>query len=542
MARLLAIDWDRLEARMIVARTQGDSIQIDHIATASLELDPQESNLTGLEEQLARALGRQRFPRCQALTAIGRSLVELRVLQLPPAPDDELPELVRFQALREFSALEEDSPLDYVPLDDAAAEAGEVMAASISSELAGQVRGALTTAGHEVSRAILRPCAAASLAMRRCERARGGVTLVIAQLADSAELAIAKDGRVVFTRSFRLPPDWHPGESGEPLLGEVRRSIAAAQNQLSGSLVEHIVFFGTPSEHNSICQRLKERTDLDVELLDPFQGVRPAGARPEQPERFAALLGMLHDEVADVRPAIDFYNPRRKPKPESKQRLYSLLGATAATIVLAVAGLIYWQFHQLNQDIVDLKATYRDIENENKRLRPAADIAQQLDLWKESDRNWLEEFRRLSRSNSLTAEDFRIESLLATALVGDRGMIRITGRARNQESSSTLQKDLRDETHDVEVGRSSLTEDDLRYPHQFITVIRLSESIPVVPPVTETPPTDEPQAGESADESAEDPAEESAEDPAEESAEEPAEGPAAVPAATSEVDDRQAGV
>ena len=125
-------------------------------------------------------------------------------------------------------------------------------------------------------------------------------------------------------------------------------------------------------------------------------------------------------------------------------------------------------------------------------------------------------------------------------------MIRITGRARNQESKSILQNELRDETHDVEVGRSSLTEDDLRYPHQFITVIRLSESIPVVPPVTETPPTDEPQADEPAEdlaeESAEDLAEESAEDPAEESAEDPAEGPAAVPAATSDVDDRQAGV
>ena len=229
MARLLAIDWDRLEARLIVARTQGEKIQIDTITTAKLELDPQESNLSGLQQQLARALDQQRLPRCQALAAIGRSLVELRVLKLPPAPDDELPELVRFQASREFSSLEENSPLDFVPLGDAGAEPGEVMAAVIPTDLADQLRAALSGTGHELSRAILRPCAVTSLAMRRCPRAQSGVTLVISQMADSAEVAIAKDGMVIFTRSFRLPPDWHPGASGEPLVGEVRRTIAAAQ-------------------------------------------------------------------------------------------------------------------------------------------------------------------------------------------------------------------------------------------------------------------------------------------------------------------------
>ena len=157
---------------MIVARIQGESVQIDSIATVALELDAQESNLTGLDEQLKKALGQQRFPRCQALAAIGRSQVELRILKLPPAPDDELPDLVRFQALREFSALDEASPLDFVPLGDVGAEAGEVMAASISSDLADQLKDALTSAGHEPSRLILRPCAATSLALRRCERAR----------------------------------------------------------------------------------------------------------------------------------------------------------------------------------------------------------------------------------------------------------------------------------------------------------------------------------------------------------------------------------
>ena len=133
------------------------------------------------------------------------------------------------------------------------------------------------------------------------------------------------------------------------------------------------------------------------------------GPRPKQPERFAALLGMLHDEAAEVRPVIDFQNPRQKPEPESKKRLYALLAATAATVVLAIASLIYWQFHQLNREIADLEATYKALSEENKDLKPTSDLAKALDAWKESDRNWLEEFRRISISNTLTAEDFRVE-------------------------------------------------------------------------------------------------------------------------------------
>ena len=54
---------------------------------------------------LAEALQRRGLAKAEAIVLIGRAAVELKQLQLPPAPDDELPDMVRFLAQREFHAL-----------------------------------------------------------------------------------------------------------------------------------------------------------------------------------------------------------------------------------------------------------------------------------------------------------------------------------------------------------------------------------------------------------------------------------------------------
>lgn len=481
MAKLLALDWDRVEARLLVARTQGDGqVTVDQAISVPIELSSQESNLEGLHEQLSKALAGQKISKSQVLTAIGRSLIELRSMKLPPAPDEELPDMVRFQALREFSSLGAESPLDFVPLNDAATEVGEVMAAAIPGELAKQVNEAITSQGHESHRTAMRSCAAASLAMRKLAAARVGVTMIIAQQADSAELVVTKHGTVVFSRAFRLPPDWHPGETGEPLLGEVRRTIAAAQNQLGGSKVERIVLFGT-DEHASLAQRLEDRTRLDVEVLNPLDGVRLDGAQPTQPERYAALVGMLQDEAHEVRPILDFANPRQRPVAESNRRTQVLLAATAATIALGIAFLVWMQFSKLDRRISKLKGGINVLKRENRKLEDSSRLFQELDTWKKADRNWLDELVHLSSSKRLTAEDFRIERINASSREGYRGTVDIQGRAKDQQSQQRLQNELADELHEVIPGGSWDERGDDRYPKAFSTMVRTNQSIPVLP-------------------------------------------------------------
>ena len=93
--------------------------------------------------------------RLDALVAIGRTNIELRQLSVPPAPDDELPDMVRFQALREFNQMEEDWALDYVPIDEDPTQPRTVLAAAIAPEQIELVRKTCQAAGLRPRRLVL---------------------------------------------------------------------------------------------------------------------------------------------------------------------------------------------------------------------------------------------------------------------------------------------------------------------------------------------------------------------------------------------------
>ena len=66
------------------------------------------------------------------IVGAGRDQVQMKLLSLPPAPPEELPDLVRFQAEREFTALGDDAALDFIPLAGDATTQHQVLAVALS--------------------------------------------------------------------------------------------------------------------------------------------------------------------------------------------------------------------------------------------------------------------------------------------------------------------------------------------------------------------------------------------------------------------------
>lgn len=458
MARLLALEWNDSEARLAVAASRGDRVVFEQAFSVSLrpagaEAAPSEVNIG---QKIATAMAARGVGRLDTLVAVGRSSIELRQLSLPPAPDDELPELVRFQAMREFNALDERWLLDFVPIDEAPDQPRSVLAAAVDPDLVAQLEGTCRTAGLKPRRMILRPCAAASLLCRAQVSARMQVRLLVDLLGDEADLTAMIDRKVIFLRTARVPGDpLSRPEAASALLAEVRRTMAAVQNRLDGRRVATIVLCGAGAEHEALARHLDQQLGTPTELFDPFRGLELGGdlqgGLPDHPGRFAPLLGMLLDEFHQTPHAVDFLHPRRPPPPPSRRNVYALAGVLAVLLVLAFFGYRWYERFTLAVEVERLQAEAKELDAAVKRAEKTEKTFNDIREWCATDVVWLDELRRLSEKFP-PAKEAMITQLTFAPVSRGGGEIQISGLASEAATIDTLENGLRDETHRVKGG------------------------------------------------------------------------------------------
>lgn len=457
MARLLALEWDLAEARVAVGRVRAGALVLEQAFTVDL---PQRKEggpaVTEAEigAKIAQAINERGLSRGgDALVAVGRTSIELRFLTTPPVPPEELPDLVRLQAIRQFGTLGEDWSLDFVPLDNNKDGGLNVLAAAISPELVAQIHTTCAAAQLPCKRLVLRPFAAAALLRKLA--ADGRCRMMIDCLGDEADLTVLAGEKVVFPRTVRLPSASSGDQQARALLGEVRRTMIAAQNQLGGRKVEQLVFFGDSAHHAALKQLLQSELSLDqgVELINPFAGIEQTdelkNRPPTNPGTFAPLIGMLLDEAASLPPGIDFLHPRKKPQPANRARLYGLAGGAIAVAALALVWLIMMQLWSLDSQIKTLTKDLADKEKTVKQGKLVRDQTAKLDQFLAADVNWLEELRAVSEK-APPPNEIRVNGLFASAKPKGGGTVTLEAVASDPAKIHELENALRDANHVVQ--------------------------------------------------------------------------------------------
>jgi len=462
-----------------VASTRGDGVLIEHAFCIPLR-----SRQPGTEREevdvgsrIASALTARGLGHLDALVAVGRTNIELRQLLLPPAPDDELPEMVRIQAMREFNELDEDWLLDFVPIDEAPGGPRTVLAAAVGPELVDQIQEVCHTAHLRIRRLGLRACAAASLLARAKAGQSGQLRLLVDLLGDEADLTAMIDGKVIFLRTTRTS-----GDSPQPasLLAEIRRTMAAVHNQLGTRRVDTVVFCGQGEAHANLARLAEDELGTPAELFDPFAGLKLADAvereRADHPGRFAPLLGMLLAELEQTGHAVDFLHPRRKPQPPSRRRKYILAGVVAVLLaaIYPIHGRI--QRGRLAYEVDQLQEQSQALDRAVTQADKVRSAVAEITKWGETDVVWLEQLRTLSL-DFLPAERTALRQLtFGPAPHG--GEIRLRGMARKAETIAAMEEALRSRSRRV-VGRDSREETSpLPYGWQFETSLFVDREPP----------------------------------------------------------------
>ncbi|HEV3023014.1 MAG TPA: hypothetical protein VGX76_11115, partial [Pirellulales bacterium] len=395
--------------------------------------------------------------------------------------DDELANLVRFQALQEFNSLDENWPLDFIPFAGPEDAPRQVLAAAMSPDLVEQIRQTCRRARITPERLVLRPCAAASLLCRSGGSTTERVRLLVDVLTDEADLTVLDDDQVVFLRTARLPADVLTGaDAYRPLLGEIRRTVAAAHNQLGGQKVEAIHLCGSGPAHVELAARLAEGTGLPTHLFDPFQGLTLApelsAAMPEATGRFAPLLGMLVDEARHGRHDIDFLNPRRPPAPPSARRKLVLGGVGAAAIAALGAWWIWSGLGRLDEEIGELAARSKSADPNVAEAKELDRKALVIEAWTKQDVNWLDELRELA-TDLPKPQEVQL-TRLKMSLAPDGGRIELDGLMRETSTAGAFEAGLRDEHHHIQ-GRNIIQDASQQgYRWKFVSTLTATPESP----------------------------------------------------------------
>jgi Tfp pilus assembly PilM family ATPase len=503
MAKLIALEWDAHEARVAVGTPRGSDVVVEQAFAVELSAGTEGETPTAAEVavQLAAELSERGLTGNEALVAVPRSGVELRSLSLPQAPPEEIPDLVRFQAMQAFTTIGEDWPLDYVELESHE-ESMNVLAAVVSPQVVSQTKDVCLASELKERCLVLRPFAAVSLLHRFESIDVYRSSLIVDLLPAGADVTAISDGHVVFMRSVRLPVHADRKAQSIALVGELRRTIGAAQNQMGGSRIEQIVICGQESENSALCESVSSALSLDVITFDPFEAVRPARQLkrqlPEHAGRYAPLLGMLACHTTGTGHTLDFLNPRKRPAPPSRTGRNLVIAAVA--LVIGVVGTFFFlsQKSALDEEIASLVDQSAEMDLAVQKARKLTAEADRIGKFADGDVTWLDEIRRIARRMP-DAEHVILDDVNISIDPVKGGRVTLQGNVVSTDVIANLEESLRYGENRVQGYKSTVDYTNREYPYQFKTVI-------VVPPdqlenghSVGRPPIDEPEEGAAAE-------------------------------------------
>jgi Tfp pilus assembly PilM family ATPase len=504
MPKYLALEWDTYEARLVVARSAGKSVEVEQAFAVPLA-DGGEPNNDDLGQRRAAACSERGVKHCQALIAVPRGKTELRVLQVPPAPDEELPDLVRFQALRQFTSLGDDWPLDFVRLQSPDAQQIRVLAATVPPQVITDLQQICTALEAPPAHFVLRSFASVSFYHRCAPDAR--CRLLVELFSDEVDLTVAAAGQVVLLRSVRLPSE----ARATALVGEIRRTLAAVRNQLADQVVDAVTLVGSDAELGDLPATLREQLGLEVTSFDPCSaaGLTPAmrASLPAGGGRFGALLGMVHDAAENLPHGIDFLNPRRRPKPPDRRRRYVWVAAAAASLLILIVGGLVWQIQQGSSRIKALQESSKAMDPDLKEVQEMQADVQVIDTFVAGNVNWLDQLHDLSNEFP-PPSDAMVDVATFQSLSGGGGEMFLDGYVRDPGVIEQLESKLRREGRRVSGSGTQFEErqPELRWGFKERIVIlpvdraaEASRAEPVSKPSPKPPPKPAPPDGKLAD-------------------------------------------
>lgn len=502
MSSWLTIAWHRNGLDLLVATGSRRRLEWQRL----LHMDATIGDLASREfrDEFIALIAREHLTKAETVVVLPRTQAEVRTFSVPRVPAEELPDIVRFQASREFTAYDPTAPLDFfvLPLDAATASGTPqtLLAATIRATVQTSLEQLCHDAQLKLVRIGLHPCDLVTL-WNTTHGAASAATLLVEFDGNEIAQTYVVNGHPISMRSHRLSAAAlsttaaSEGESdatantawNTELAGEIKRTVVSVQNELR-TAIDRIVLIGEKSEAAA--------ASLTPLLPWPTTSFRLEGTVPSLhdgqawPASASAMIGGTLAAMETATPLIDFLHPKRPPAPASKRHVitFGVAAMLAVLIGLLVLGFVRktsleTRKTQLNNQIAAINRSKPERTKQQQQLAV-------LDAWLANDIAWFDEIDWLSR-HLPDAAAIVLSSMTMRSVKGVATMT-IPAMAKGVDITALLEDMLTDAKHRVEVGNMTDNQNNRQYPIRFQMLISPATSTPAAAATSAAPPTPDP--------------------------------------------------
>ena len=528
MPHWIATSWDKNQLLILAARTKKGKAFYEKAVRILPDLpsgksDAQADVVPGFTPETVKAklrhfVQQERLGKCDTVVVVGRDDVEVRSMLFPPVPNDELPDMAKFQAAKEFTEYDQNASLDFVLFDGARKDKKHILAAALTKSKRETVEDVVTGAGLDLQRIVLGPCESAkrfaTITVQQKTGGAGKTTLLVEIGELSATLVLLYRGQPAFVRTAHFQkPVWAELDQADKklfenadelakwkwLTSEFKRTIVAAINDVPSEKIDEIVLCGVGERYEKLVLLLQESMAVPVSLFNVWRFENREGEiknhLPVFEEQFLPLVGALTAMMAEKPNAIDFRNPKRKAEKRTNRNLITGIVAVCMLLLITTGGWGYFRRVSIESELASLQTEETNLIKATERHDQLKLQYEKINGWKDSDVNWLKELEWLSNSLLDSQTVMLTGNLSMTAPDRADPNFRFTALTRGTAVIPQLESGLRDATHNVISPKVTPVPNNQTYTHSSdITVKIIPPPKPQRPGAvtdTVTPPDEE---------------------------------------------------
>lgn len=399
MPEFVVVTWDRTRVAAAQAVVSGEQVRL----VAGWWGTWPEGQVPALNPTAAGAWLRDEWQK-HGLTAasvwavLQREDVVLRYLELPQAPDDELADLVKFQAAARSSVPIEQVALDFLPLPARADRPHrDALAATIPRAGVETIRNVLAAAGRDLAGVSFSSMALAEWVARQDRRRNldAAADLVIGFDGQRVELAVLADKQLTFGHAARLSAEADV-DAVSAIAAEINRTSVVVQRLHPNLQLKHgWLIGGDAALSRALAERLEMTLDAAPVGADLSGGALPRGLEGH-PTEAVVLLGAALSRSHAVAPGIDFLRPRQPPPKRDPRKQQRAIGSAAALLALfLVSGGVVARVEALKADIIALQNEGAEYDNTIAAGKKPLQLATAVQEWVARDRHQIQQIVEL---------------------------------------------------------------------------------------------------------------------------------------------------